>query len=50
MIKVEITDDFTEEVVKVMTLNEFEKMLNDYYDDNSFIANRENYTFRFIVE
>lgn len=50
MIKVEITEDFTEKVVKVITLSEFEKMLNSSYDVNSIIDSRENYTFRFIVE
>lgn len=50
MIKVEITEDFTEKVVKVITLSELEEMLNNDYDADSIIENRGLYTFRFIVE
>lgn len=50
MIKVEITDSYTDDIIQVITLSEFEKMLNDYYDSESIIDNREKYTFRFIVE
>lgn len=49
MIKIEITENFTEKVVKVMTLNEFERMLNSDFSDN-ILDNRERYIFRFIVE
>lgn len=50
MIKVEIIEDFTEKVVKTITLSELEEMLNNDYDADSIIENRGLYTFRFIVE
>ena len=50
MIKVEIIEDFTEKVVKVITLSELEEMLNNDFDTDSIIENRGLYTFRFIVE
>ena len=50
MIKVEIIEDFTEKVVKTITLSELEEMLNSSYDADSIIENRGLYTFRFIVE
>ena len=50
MIKVEIIDDSTKKVEKVLTLSELEDMLNNDYDADSIIENRGLYTFRFIVE
>lgn len=50
MIKVKITNCFDDSYEKIITLKEFEEMLNDYYDKDSIIDNRTEYNFEFIVE
>ena len=50
MIKVRITNCYDDSYETIMTLKEFEKMLNDYYDEDCIIDNRTKYNFEFIVE
>lgn len=50
MIKVKITNCFDDTYERIITLKEFEEMLNDYYDKDSIIDNRTEYNFEFIVE
>lgn len=50
MIKVKITNCFDDSYEKIITLKEFEEMLNDYYDKDSIIDNRTEYNFEFIIE
>ena len=50
MIKVKITNCFDDTYERIITLKEFEEMLNDYYDKDSIIDNRTGYNFEFIVE
>ena len=50
MIKVRITNCYNDSYEKIITLKEFEEMLNDYYDKDGIIDNRTEYNFEFIVE